>query len=122
MDSVTDKVAEKCSSCQLLFLCLIRMFLNFIILSLFVFSETIIIFVSLLNEVMDKNILEFVTFCVGAIAFDLKLPRNVVYGKLKCSGILDGYIVPSYDVLHTFSRPYIVSDLTEFMKEKGVLA
>lgn len=72
--------------------------------------------------VMDKKILEFVTFCVGAIAVDLKLSRNEVYGKLKRSGILDGYIVPSYDVLHTFSRPYIVNDLTEFMREKGVLA
>lgn len=71
---------------------------------------------------MDKNILEFVTFCVGAIAFDLKLSRNEVYGKLKRSGILDGYIVPSYDVLHTFSRPYIVSDIMDFMKEKGVLS
>ena len=62
------------------------------------------------------------TFCVGTIAFDLKQPRNEVYEKLKRSGILDGYIVPSYDVLHTFSRSYIVSDLTTFMKEKGVLA
>jgi len=71
---------------------------------------------------MNNKILEFVTFCVGAIAFDLKLSRNEVYGKLKRSGILDEYIVPSYDVLHTFSRSYIVSDITEFMKEKGVLA
>ena len=71
---------------------------------------------------MDNKILEFVTFCVGAIAFELKLSRNVVYGKLKCSGILDEYIIPSYDVLHTFSRSYIVSDITTFMKEKGLLS
>lgn len=71
---------------------------------------------------MDKKTLGFVTFCVGAIAHELKLSRNEVYGMLKRSGILDGYIVPSYDVLHTFSRPYIVNDITSFMKEKGVLA
>lgn len=82
----------------------------------------VFIFVSLISKVMNSKILEFVTFCVGAIAFDLKLSRNEVYDKLKRSGILDEYIVPSYDVLHTFSRSYIVSDITEFMREKGVLA
>lgn len=37
------------------------------------------------------------------------------------SGILYGYIVPSYDVLHTFSSRYLVEDLTDYMREKGVL-
>lgn len=37
------------------------------------------------------------------------------------SGILYDYIVPSYDVLHTFSSRYLVEDLTDNMKEKGVL-
>jgi hypothetical protein len=44
-----------------------------------------------------------------------------VYNRLKRSGILDEYIIPSYDVLHTFSLPYLLDDLQECMKEKGVL-
>ena len=36
------------------------------------------------------------------------------------SGILDGYILPCYDVLHTQGRQYLVEDITEFVKEKGV--
>ena len=44
-----------------------------------------------------------------------------VYRRLKQSGILKGYIVPSYDVLHTFSKEYLMEDLTEYMREKGVL-
>ena len=32
-----------------------------------------------------------------------------------------GYIVPSYDVLHTFSKEYLMDDLVEYMQEKGVL-
>ncbi len=71
---------------------------------------------------MNKNILEFVTFCVGAVALKLQKPRHDIYARLKRSGILDTYIVPSYDVLHTFGRSYIVDDITDFMKEKGVLA
>lgn len=31
------------------------------------------------------------------------------------------YIVPCYDVLHAFSKDYIVEDLTEALREKGVL-
>lgn len=71
---------------------------------------------------MNKDILEFVTFCVGAVALKLNRSRQDVYRKLKNSGIIDDYIVPGYDVLHTFSRSYIVDDITDFMERKGVLA
>ena len=36
------------------------------------------------------------------------------------SDILHGYIVPEYEVLHTQSREYIVDDLLDVMKERGV--
>lgn len=44
-----------------------------------------------------------------------------VYSMLRSSGILTGYMLPGYDVLHTFSKEYIVEDLLSYMKEKGVL-
>ena len=70
---------------------------------------------------MDKKTLEFVTFCISKLSIQLKLPQREVYSRLKKSGILYGYIVPSYDVLHTFSSRYLMDDLTEYMREKGVL-
>ena len=36
------------------------------------------------------------------------------------SDILNGYIVPEYEVLHTQGREYIVDDLLDVMKERGV--
>ena len=45
-----------------------------------------------------------------------------IYSQLKVSGILYEYIVPSYDVLHTFSLRYLMEDLTDYMYEKGVLS
>ena len=36
------------------------------------------------------------------------------------SDILNGYNVPEYGVLHTQSREYIVDDLLEVMKERGI--
>ena len=70
---------------------------------------------------MDKKTLEFVTYCIGKLAVLLKLPQQEVYRRLKNSGILYSYIVPSYDVLHTFSSRYLMEDLTDYMREKGVL-
>lgn len=70
---------------------------------------------------MDKNTLEFVTYCISTLASRLGLTQRDVYRKLLDSGILYGYIVPSYDVLHTFGSNYLMDDLTGYMKEKGVL-
>jgi hypothetical protein len=70
---------------------------------------------------MDKKTLEFVTYCIGKLSLSLNLPQQDVYRRLKSSGILYEYIVPSYDVLHTFSSRYLMEDLTEYMKDKGVL-
>ncbi|WP_455063021.1 DUF3791 domain-containing protein [Prevotella fusca] len=44
-----------------------------------------------------------------------------MYRRLKTSGILDEYVVPSYDVLHTFGSRYLMEDLTDYMNEKRVL-
>lgn len=71
---------------------------------------------------MDIKTLEFVTYCISKLSQVLKLSQREVYRRLKVSGILDGYIIPSYDVLHTFSSRYLVEDLINYMREKGVLA
>lgn len=70
---------------------------------------------------MDVKTLDFVTYCISKLAYELKLSQNEVYRRLKVSGILDGYLVPSYDVLHTFGSRYLMDDLTDYMREKGVL-
>lgn len=70
---------------------------------------------------MNKEILNFVTLCISKLAETLNTTQREVYIKLKSSGILDGYLIPSYDVLHTFSLRYVLEDLTDYMKQKGVL-
>lgn len=69
---------------------------------------------------MNNDVLEFVTYCIGGLALRLRLPRKEVYNRLCSSGILHDYIVPSYDVLHTFGSRYLMDDLIDYMKEKGV--
>ena len=70
---------------------------------------------------MNYDNVDFITYCIGNLSRHLNLSAVEVYRRLKQSGILYGYIVPSYDVLHTFGKEYLMEDLTEYMREKGVL-
>lgn len=71
---------------------------------------------------MNTDNVDFITYCIGNLSRRLGLSVRDVYQRLKSSGILMDYIVPSYDVLHTFSKEYLMDDLTDYMREKGVLA
>lgn len=70
---------------------------------------------------MNYDNVDFITYCIGNLSRRLNLSAVEVYRRLKQSGILYGYIVPSYDVLHTFGKEYLMEDLIEYMREKGVL-
>jgi len=71
---------------------------------------------------MNSDNVDFITYCIGNLSRRLGLTARDVYQRLKSSGILMDYIVPSYDVLHTFGKEYLMEDLTDYMREKGVLA
>lgn len=75
----------------------------------------------MLNSIQNEKELEFAIFCVENIAIRLSAAPESVYDALTVkSDILNSYIIPCYDVLHTQSKDYIVEDILEFMKEKGV--
>ena len=60
-------------------------------------------------------------FCIENVAAKLGMNAERVYQAFtEQSNILNGYIVPEYEVLHTQSREYIVDDLLDVMKERGV--
>ena len=65
---------------------------------------------------MNSETLDFVIFCVSSVAERMKMSARDVYRKMS------NYIIPCYDVLHTFSKQYITDDLISVMKEKGVVA
>ncbi len=71
--------------------------------------------------IKNSNELEFAVFCIENVAEKLGVNAAQVYQAFtEKSDILYGYIVPEYEVLHTQSRGYIVNDLLDVMKEKGV--
>ena len=72
-------------------------------------------------SIANFNELEFVIFCIENIALKLKVNAEDVYIALaEKSSILNDYIVPEYEMLHTQSKEYIVDDIIEVMEERGV--
>ena len=70
---------------------------------------------------MKERELEFAVYCIENIAMALGKSSGDVYRALSGNnGILQQYIVPSYDVLHTQGKDYIVNDIIEVMSERGV--
>ena len=65
---------------------------------------------------------EFAVFCIENVAAALGKTSGDVYRALSGNnGILHQYIVPSYDVLHTQGKDYIINDICEVMAERGVV-
>ena len=74
------------------------------------------------QSIKSRRELEFAVFCIENVAAALGKTSGDVYRALSGdSGILHQYIVPSYDVLHTQGRDYIINDIREVMAERGVV-
>lgn len=71
---------------------------------------------------MDEKILEFVIFCIESLAEKLKMNAKDIYRLLNNdTDIIQNYIIPCYEPLHSQSKNYIVEDLIEVLKERGAL-
>lgn len=73
------------------------------------------------TNIKNSDELEFAIFCIENTASKLGVDAEHVYNALtQKSDILNSYIVPEYDVLHTQSKDYIIDDILELMNERGV--
>ncbi len=68
----------------------------------------------------EKPQMMFVLFLLYSLAEEWKSSPGCVYKVLDETGILDNYILRCYDTLHTQGRQYLVEDITDFVREKGV--
>ncbi len=77
----------------------------------------------MLNNAKIKNVdeLEFAIFCIENIATRLAKNAEEIYCALtEKSNILDSYIIPEYEILHTQDKDYIVDDIISLMEEEGI--
>ena len=68
----------------------------------------------------EKKELSFSIFVLYSLAEKWKMSPSEVYKILNTTGILDNYIIKCYDVLHTQGKEYLVEDITDYVREKGV--
>ena len=72
---------------------------------------------------MNTKELEYAIFCIENVAEYLGLKGEEEYNLLtEKSDILDNYIIPCNEALHTQGNEYIVNDIVEIMREKGLLS
>ena len=63
---------------------------------------------------------DFSVFLIHRLSERWDIPVPETYSILNKTDILDGYIIKCYDTLHTLGTEYLVEDLTEFAREKGI--
>lgn len=74
-----------------------------------------------LDYIKNHKQMEFAIFCIENTAARLNVDAEKMYETLAIkSNILQNYIVPNYETLHTQGKDYIVDDILDVMKEKGV--
>jgi hypothetical protein len=71
---------------------------------------------------MNEDNFSFAVYIIHACADRWNTTPSKVYAALEKSGCLDNYIIPYYDVLHTQSTDYVVHDIGEYLKDRGVIA
>ena len=73
------------------------------------------------ENIKNTKELEFAVFCIENVATKLNVTAERVYKAVaEKSNILNGYIIPGYEALHSQGRDYIVNDIIEVLKERGV--
>ncbi|MBQ4359896.1 MAG: DUF3791 domain-containing protein [Proteobacteria bacterium] len=68
---------------------------------------------------MDNKQFVFIVYMVHVLSDAWKKSTTWVYRILKESGILDDYLIPCYDVLHTQGNAYLIEDISDYLREKG---
>ena len=69
----------------------------------------------------DPAVLEFAVFCIENLARRHNTGAEAVFAAItRPNGLLDTYIVPSYDFLHTQDKEYILDDIDRALAEKGI--
>ena len=65
--------------------------------------------------------LEFAVFCIENIARRLHRSGAELYSLLaESSELLSSYIMANWEILHTQDKDYIVDDILDVMRERGL--
>ncbi|MGL4485085.1 MAG: DUF3791 domain-containing protein [Anaerovoracaceae bacterium] len=64
--------------------------------------------------------LKFTVFMINRIADSKNISTAEVYSAMAESGVIDEYLIPQYEPLHTLGEQYVIEDLVGLMRDRGV--
>ena len=72
----------------------------------------------------QERIITFVSSCIESVAERLGSKASEVYRRMERVGLIQDYIIPCYDTIHSESRENVTNDIIETLefweKKKGV--
>ena len=72
----------------------------------------------------QERVIIFVSSCIESVAEKLGCKASEVYHRMDQVGLIQDYIIPYYDTIHTESRENVTVDIMETLefweKQKGV--
>lgn len=68
----------------------------------------------------DKDVIFFVVWLLNAVSKAWGKPTAEVYRLLQEVDIVNGYLFPCYDVLHTMGKEALVEDVTLLARKRGI--
>lgn len=68
---------------------------------------------TLIQRTNQEILMGFVASCIEDVAEKLGVDYAVVYERMKSVGMIENYIIPHYDVLHTESRENVTAGMIE---------
>ena len=64
----------------------------------------------------EQILMGFVASCVEDVAKHLGIDSTTMYQRMDAVGMIDEYLIPFYDTLHTESRENLTNSLIETLK------
>ena len=58
----------------------------------------------------------FVASCIETTAKKLGVEENAMYARMQSINLIEGYIIPCYEVLHTESRENVTADILQTLE------
>lgn len=73
-----------------------------------------------INDISNEK-LYFSIYCITALSRNLNMSQSDVYKLLtEKTKILEEYIIKYYDTLHTQGEDYIIYEIVNLLKNKGI--
>lgn len=63
-------------------------------------------------------VMSFIATCIEATARTLNKPYCEVFHRMQNLGMIDNYLLPHYETIHSESRENIVSEILEYFKSQ----